>query len=63
MRFIVDESTGAGVVGLLRLHDESAANRIRVVEAVLAQHAGQLAGNFTMATDSRVRIRRKGAHP
>jgi predicted nuclease of predicted toxin-antitoxin system len=45
-----------GVV-LLRLHDESAANRVRVVEAVLAQHADRLVGHFTVATEGAVRIR------
>jgi len=44
-----------GVV-LLRLHDESPANRVRVVKAVLEQHADQLAGHFIVATEGGVRI-------
>lgn len=46
----------AGVL-LLRLQDESAANRVQVVERVLQQLAGQLAGNFVVATETQVRIR------
>jgi len=42
---------------LLRLHDESAANRVRVVKAVLEQYADRLAGSFTVATDGSIRIR------
>jgi predicted nuclease of predicted toxin-antitoxin system len=45
-----------GVV-LLRLHEESAANRVRVAEAVLAEYADRLAGHFTVATEGGVRIR------
>ena len=45
-----------GVV-LLRLHDESPANRVRAVKAVLEQHADRLPGHFTVATESGVRIR------
>lgn len=48
--------THDGVV-LLRLHDESSANRVRVVKAVLEQHAHRLAGHFTVATEAGVRIR------
>jgi len=44
-----------GVV-LLRLHDESPANRVGVVKAVLEQHADQLAGHFIVATEGGVRI-------
>ena len=46
----------AGVL-LLRLHDESPANRVRVVRAVLAQWADRLAGSFTVATENEVRFR------
>jgi predicted nuclease of predicted toxin-antitoxin system len=42
---------------LLRLRDESPANRVRVVQAVLDQHADRLAETFTVATESGVRIR------
>ena len=49
----------SGVV-LLRLHDESAANRVRVVMAVLEQHADRLSGSFTVATEGHVRIRVAG---
>jgi predicted nuclease of predicted toxin-antitoxin system len=42
---------------LLRLHDESSANRVRVLEAVLAQHADRLVGHFAVATEGGVRIR------
>jgi predicted nuclease of predicted toxin-antitoxin system len=45
-----------GVI-LLRLHDESAANRVRVVEAVLGSHADRLSRHFIVATESRIRIR------
>ena len=42
---------------LLRLHDESPANRIRVVKRVLEQHGERLPGSFTVATEGNVRIR------
>ncbi len=42
---------------LLRLHDESPANRVRVIKAIVEQFAGRLAGCFTVATESSVRIR------
>jgi predicted nuclease of predicted toxin-antitoxin system len=48
---------GSQGVLLLRLHDESRANRLRVVKAVLEQHADRLAGHFTVATEAGVRIR------
>lgn len=48
--------THAGVL-LLRLGDESPANRIRVVKAVLERHADHLVGHFAVATESGVRIR------
>jgi predicted nuclease of predicted toxin-antitoxin system len=41
----------------LRLQDESAANRVHVVKAVLEQYADSLEMNFIVATDRRVRIR------
>ena len=42
---------------LLRLHDESPANRVRVVKAVLEHYADRLADHFVVATDGGVRIR------
>jgi len=42
---------------LLRLHDESSKNRVRVVSATLNQCGERLVGNFTVATDSAIRIR------
>jgi predicted nuclease of predicted toxin-antitoxin system len=41
----------------LRLQDESAASRVRVVKAVLNQYADFLKMNFIVATERRVRIR------
>lgn len=41
----------------LRLQNESAANRVHVVKAVLDQYADSLEMNFIVATDRRVRIR------
>ena len=41
---------------LLRLHDESPANRVRVVKTILEQSADRLAGCFTVATENSVRI-------
>jgi predicted nuclease of predicted toxin-antitoxin system len=41
----------------LRLQDESSANRVRVVKAVLDQYANYLKMNFIVATDRGVRIR------
>jgi predicted nuclease of predicted toxin-antitoxin system len=46
-----------GGVLLLRLHDESSTNRVRVVMTVLEQHADRLVGCFTVATEGNVRIR------
>ena len=45
-----------GVI-FLRLQDDSAANRVRVVNAVLNKYADFLKTNFLVATESRVRIR------
>jgi len=42
---------------LLRLRDESAANRVNVVKSVLENYADRLAGNFVVATEKGVRIR------
>jgi len=42
---------------LLRLHDDSATNRVRVVEAVLGQYAHRLSSAFAVATEGSVRIR------
>jgi predicted nuclease of predicted toxin-antitoxin system len=45
-----------GVV-LLRLHDETLETRLRIMQAVLTQHADRLVGSFTVATERSVRIR------
>ena len=42
---------------LLRLRDESPANRVRVVKVILEQWADRLAGCFTVAREGGVRIR------
>jgi predicted nuclease of predicted toxin-antitoxin system len=47
----------AGVV-LLRLSGLEAEEKAAIVEALLASHAGELAGHFTVVTASGVRIRR-----
>ena len=45
-----------GVV-LLRLRDETPANRVRVIKTVLELYAGRLEGRVTIATERGVRIR------
>ncbi|HPD15417.1 MAG TPA: DUF5615 family PIN-like protein [Planctomycetota bacterium] len=45
-----------GVI-LLRLRDESAENRVRVVASVLERWANRLSDSFTVATEGKVRIR------
>lgn len=42
---------------LLRLKEDVAANRVRVVQMVLEDHAARLAGSFTVASEDNVRIR------
>ncbi|MFH1952604.1 MAG: DUF5615 family PIN-like protein [Pseudomonadota bacterium] len=42
---------------LLRLQDDSAANRVRVVKAVLDQYGDLLKMNFLVASERQVRIR------
>jgi predicted nuclease of predicted toxin-antitoxin system len=49
----------SGVV-LLRLQDETSANRVRVVRALLEQYTDRLGGHFTVATERGVRIRPLG---
>lgn len=44
-----------GVI-LLRLEDENATNKIRILERLLAQYADEIAGNFVVATEASVRI-------
>ena len=51
-----DGQAHGGIV-LLRLQDESSVNRVRVVKALLEQHADRLAGHFVVATERSVRIR------
>jgi predicted nuclease of predicted toxin-antitoxin system len=52
------EETHAGVL-LLRLDDDRAAAKARVTLAVVTQFEAQLRNNFTVATQERVRIRRR----
>jgi predicted nuclease of predicted toxin-antitoxin system len=47
---------------LLRLQDESSANRVRVVRTVLERYASRLSSSFVVATDGYVRIRPSGPH-
>ncbi len=47
----------AGIL-LLRLRDESAANRVHVVKTVLETHGDAVVGNFVVATESHTRIRK-----
>lgn len=47
----------AGIL-LLRLADERAENRVRVVQAVISQRGDRLPNAFTVATERSVRIRR-----
>ena len=46
----------AGIL-LLRLRDDRAVTKIRVIVALLAAHSEQLAGRFVVATERSVRIR------
>jgi len=41
----------------LRLHDESSANRVRVVRAVMENYQNRLSGNFVVASEGGMRIR------
>lgn len=45
---------------LLRLRDESAANRVRVVKSVLDRYGDRLTGHFVVATENNVRVRPLG---
>ena len=45
---------------LLRLRDESASNRVRMVRIVLEGYSDRLAGHFVVATERGVRIRPAG---
>ena len=47
-----------GVI-LLRLQDERPEIKIGVLRRLLAHHSGDLKGNFTVATEARVRFARK----
>ena len=42
---------------LLRLRDESARNRVRVVQSVLERYADRLPGHFVVASEGGVRVR------
>jgi predicted nuclease of predicted toxin-antitoxin system len=46
----------AGII-LLRLRDESRANRVAVVRSVLEQCAGQILDHFIVATETHIRVR------
>src|SRR5262249_10479621 len=46
-----------GGVVLLRLRDESAANRVRVMQAVLDQCGERLVSHFVVASETQIRIR------
>jgi predicted nuclease of predicted toxin-antitoxin system len=45
-----------GVV-LLRLHDESPTNRVRILRALIDRYSDRLVQHFTVATEGSVRIR------
>src|SRR5258708_5035774 len=47
----------AGIL-LLRLRDESSATRVAVVANVMENHPEDLAGNFVVASESHIRVRR-----
>jgi predicted nuclease of predicted toxin-antitoxin system len=47
-----------GGVIFMRLEDERAANKIKVLRRLLGAYAGRLAGAFVVVTDSRVRFAR-----
>jgi predicted nuclease of predicted toxin-antitoxin system len=46
-----------GIV-LLRLDDERAANKIKVIRRLLENYSGRLAGQFVVVTETRVRFAR-----
>ena len=46
----------AGVI-LLRLSDESASTKIRVVKALISRYGERLPNNFVVATEQNVRVR------
>jgi predicted nuclease of predicted toxin-antitoxin system len=54
-RIFRDGLAHRGVV-FLRLRNERSANKITVLQRLLASHAGQLAGNFVVVTESSVRV-------
>lgn len=60
MRFLVDEyqRLHSGVV-LLRLSDERASIKIRVLTGLLASYADRLSDSFIVVTESRVRFARQ----
>lgn len=47
----------AGIV-LLRLHDETSPNRVRVIQAVLTQCGDMLPNQFVVASETQIRLRR-----
>ncbi len=50
-----DRQAHCGVI-LLRLNDERAPNKIRVLSHLLRDYSDQLAGNLVVVTETRVRI-------
>jgi predicted nuclease of predicted toxin-antitoxin system len=52
----------AGVL-LFRLRDETAANRVRMIRQVLQSCGDKLHGNFVVASEQKIRIRRSWARP
>lgn len=54
-RVVRDRQPHCGIV-LLRLQDERAANKIKVLSEVLQQYSDQLAGNLVVASEGRIRI-------
>ncbi len=51
-----DSKRHVGVL-LLRLDDERAENRVRIVKTVIENYIDRLPGNFVVATEKRLRVR------
>ena len=45
-----------GVI-LLRLKDESAKNKVKIIKSILREHLHQLEGNFLIVTEKQIRKR------
>jgi predicted nuclease of predicted toxin-antitoxin system len=50
-----EKQSHRGVI-LLRLDDERSSKKIKILEHLIAEHAGRLPDNFIVATDKRVRF-------